>query len=134
MSLKKHLSSLLAAAMIAAVPGVALVASPASAAEQAAPTAAAPAPEAAAMPSAATPAPATMVSRETVANPYGLDALWKQGDFVARGTLIILVIMSMGSWYILVIKLFEQYKLLQQAKNMQKTFWSAGSIEKARGR
>ena len=125
MSLKKQLSSLLAAAMIAGAPLAALVAAPAvSAAEQAA-TAAAPATA-----PAAPAAPAMAVTKETVDNPYGLDALWKQGDFVARGTLIILIIMSMGSWYILVIKLFEQYKLLQQAKNMQATFWSAGSIEK----
>ena len=37
---------------------------------------------------------------EVVSNPYGIEALWKQGDFIARGTLIILVIMSLGSWYI----------------------------------
>ena len=30
-------------------------------------------------------------AKETVDNPYGLGALWEQGDFVARGTLIILV-------------------------------------------
>ncbi|HWW05036.1 MAG TPA: MotA/TolQ/ExbB proton channel family protein, partial [Collimonas sp.] len=50
------------------------------------------------------PAPA---AKETVDNPYGLDALWKGGDFVARGTLIILVLMSMGSWYIIITKLIE---------------------------
>ena len=27
-------------------------------------------------------------------NPYGLSALWQQGDFVAKGTLILLVLMS----------------------------------------
>src|SRR5256885_15062249 len=37
-------------------------------------------------------APAT----EVIENPYGIEALWKQGDFVARGTLIILIIMSIG--------------------------------------
>src|SRR4051812_42952501 len=35
---------------------------------------------------------------EALDNPYGIEALWRQGDFVARGTLIILVIMSVGSW------------------------------------
>ena len=33
------------------------------------------------------------MAKESVANPYGLDALWAQGDFVSRGTLIIMVIM-----------------------------------------
>ena len=35
---------------------------------------------------------------EVLENPYGIEALWKQGDFVARGTLIILIIMSIGTW------------------------------------
>ena len=38
--------------------------------------------EAAALAPAAAPAPA--VSKETVDNPYGLKALWAQGDIVAR--------------------------------------------------
>ena len=33
---------------------------------------------------------------ESVANPYGHGALWAQGDFVAKGTLVIMVIMSLG--------------------------------------
>ena len=52
------------------------------------------------------PPPVAAVTKETVDNPYGLSALWAQGDFVSRGTLIILVFMSMGSWYILVNKLW----------------------------
>ena len=31
--------------------------------------------------------------KEVIDNPYGLEAMWKQGDFVSKGTLIILVIM-----------------------------------------
>ncbi|WP_230414166.1 MotA/TolQ/ExbB proton channel family protein, partial [Collimonas silvisoli] len=62
-------------------------------------------------------------------NPYGLDALWKGGDFVARGTLIILVLMSMGSWYIIITKLIEQVKLMGQATNAKKTFWKAATVE-----
>jgi len=69
------------------------------------------------------------VSKEAVANPYGLEALWKQGDFVARGTLIIMVIMSMGSWYIIFTKVYEQSKLMRSAKAAE-GFWSAGSIAK----
>ena len=42
----------------------------------------------------------TVASSEVLENPYGIEALWKQGDFVARGTLIILIIMSIGTWYI----------------------------------
>ncbi len=44
-------------------------------------------------PSEAKPAPpAAAPTTEVVENPYGIEALWRQGDFVARGTLIILMI------------------------------------------
>ncbi|MDQ3216234.1 MAG: MotA/TolQ/ExbB proton channel family protein, partial [Pseudomonadota bacterium] len=59
------------------------------------------------------------VEKESVENPYGLEALWRQGDFVSKGTLIILVIMSMGSWYILFVKLWEQYKLMREARDVR---------------
>ncbi|WP_240162290.1 MotA/TolQ/ExbB proton channel family protein [Glaciimonas sp. PAMC28666] len=74
------------------------------------------------------PLPATT---ETVSNPYGLDALWKGGDFVARGTLIILVLMSMGSWYIIITKLIEQVKLMGQARDAKNNFWKAPTVDVA---
>ena len=62
------------------------------------------APEASSAPAAAVapvaaPAPALTpeVKKEVIDNPYGLEAMWRDGDFVARGTLIIMIIMSMGS-------------------------------------
>ena len=64
-----------------------------------------------------------------IENPYGLEALWKQGDFVSKGTLIILVIMSMGSWYIMFVKVYEQWKLFRQARDVQAKFWQAGSVQ-----
>ena len=71
---------------------------------------------------------ATQATTESVENPYGLEALWKGGDFIAKSVLVILVIMSMGSWYIMITKLFEQTKLMKQAKQANKTFWSAPSV------
>lgn len=55
-------------------------------------------------------------------NPYGLGALWEQGDFVSKGTLLILAIMSMGSWYVLITKLFEQRRLFDQFNRVIKLF------------
>jgi biopolymer transport protein ExbB len=80
---------------------------------------------------AATAAPQAngVVDKVSVANPYGLEALWKEGDFVSKGTLLILAIMSFGSWYILIVKLFEQTKLLREAKQVDQGFWEAGSIQ-----
>jgi biopolymer transport protein ExbB len=74
-------------------------------------------------------AEAGVVSKESVENPYGLEAMWKQGDWVSKGTLIILVIMSMGSWYIIFVKLFEQRKLMRSAQAAAKKFWNAGSVK-----
>jgi len=64
-----------------------------------------------------------------VENPYGLEALWAQGDFVARTTLIVLAVMSLGSWYIILTKLWDQRKLRQAAKVVEKQFWTAPSIK-----
>jgi biopolymer transport protein ExbB len=113
----------------------ALVAAPIAAHAQAQPPTQ-PAPGSApadAKPAAPTPPPGAGVDAgketEVVANPYGLEALWKQGDFVSRGTLIILIIMSMGSWYIMFVKVYEQMKLFRQAKEVQAKFWQASSVQ-----
>jgi biopolymer transport protein ExbB len=105
-------------------------AKPKEAAPAAAPAAAAPAPEAAAP--VAPPAPAAAVAAvpagEHDDNPYGLGAVWAQGDIVAKGTLFILVLMSMGSWYVIITKFFEQSKAAKFAKAAQDSFWSAASL------
>ena len=100
--------------------------------KEAAPAAAAPAPAAEAAPAAPTapvaaaaPAAAPSAHEE---NPYGLSALWAQGDIVAKGTLLILVLMSMGSWYVIITKFFEQSKAAKFAKAAQDSFWSAASL------
>ncbi|MGZ8260126.1 MAG: MotA/TolQ/ExbB proton channel family protein [Caldimonas sp.] len=98
-------------------------AAPTAPAAPTATTTAEPAPAAPPAPMAASP-----VSKETVDNPYGLAALWEQGDFVSRGTLIILVLMSMGSWYILITKLYESLKLSSEAKAAQRTFFRSKSL------
>jgi biopolymer transport protein ExbB len=101
------------------------------AAEPAAAPAAAPAPTPApaAEPAAKATPPAPIKTTETVENPYGLDALWRQGDWVSKGTLIILVIMSVGSWYIGIVKLVEQQKLMRNAREADDKFWKAKSVE-----
>ena len=71
---------------------------------------------------------ATAAAAAEVENPYGLAALWAQGDAVAKGTLLIMIIMSMGSWYVIFTKLAEQSKLNKQAKLARDNFWNAGSV------
>ena len=123
MSLSKLVRAPLAAALLALAAFVTTAPTPALA-QASAPTAEAAAP-------AVATAPAATVAKEEVANPYGLDALWSQGDFVARGTLIIMIIMSMASWYVIFTKLFEQRKMLKAADKVGDSFWKAGSMKQA---
>ena len=67
-------------------------------------------------------------AEEVIENPYGLSALWAQGDIVAKATLLILVIMSMGSWYVIFTKLLEQNRVMRFAQTAQDNFWNAGNV------
>jgi biopolymer transport protein ExbB len=73
-------------------------------------------------------APASTRSIEVVDNPYGLEALWKGGDIVAKVTLAILALMSMGTWYIIITKVYEQFKMAAQARAADKSFWNAPTV------
>ena len=98
---------------------------------QAQPPAPAAAPAEPAAPAAATsaaPAPAAKTI-EIVDNPYGLEALLRGGDLVARITLGILALMSLGSWYIIVTKVYEQSKMNCQARAAQRKFWTEPSVK-----
>jgi biopolymer transport protein ExbB len=61
-------------------------------------------------------------------NPYGLMALWAQGDWVAKSTLLVLALMSMGSWTVILTKWLEQQKLGKLAALMDVSFWQATTI------
>ena len=71
---------------------------------------------------------ANVMAEEVMENPYGLSALWAQGDVVAKATLLILVIMSMGSWYVIFTKLAEQNRVMRYAQTAQDNFWNAGNV------
>ena len=126
MQLISRLPALVAAFLIACAPAVTMLVAPQAALAQAPATEPAKPAEAAPPPSAR---PVSTTEKESVENPYGIEALWKQGDFISKGTLIILVIMSMGSWYIMFVKVYEQFKLFRQAREVMGTFWSAGSVQ-----
>ena len=113
---------LIAVAFAAAPDAVLAQGQPQAPAAPAAPAATVP-PVAPAATSAAAKAP------EMIDNPYGLEALWKGGDLVAKTTLAILVIMSLGSWYIIITKIYEQYRMGVQAKDAQKKFWKAPNVK-----
>jgi biopolymer transport protein ExbB len=140
MSLTTVVRASLGAALIATFTLAAGVPAPARAQAASAPAAAAaPAEAPASAAPVATPpqiataansaAPKPVVAEEAVENPYGLKALWNQGDYVAKGTLVILLIMSMGSWYIIFTKVFEQRSMLKSARASSEAFWKASSVK-----
>lgn len=99
----------------------------------------APAPAAAAAPAAAEttpaapaasaqPAAAAKKNGETLDNPYGIEALWKGSDLIARSVLVLLAIMSAGSWYIMVVKLLEQTKMGRHARTVDRKFWASNTV------
>jgi biopolymer transport protein ExbB len=65
----------------------------------------------------------------TVSNPYGLAALWSSGDIIARSVLVLLLIMSLASWYVMLTKLWDQRKLKASARVVEKQFWTAPSVK-----
>jgi len=75
----------------------------------------------------ATPPPDTLPANEAE-NPYGLAALWGQGDFISRGTLVILVGMSLYSWFLILTKLWDQTRMLRQARQASRNFWTGASL------
>ena len=101
--------------------------STAAMAQTAAPASAA-APAAVVVDPAATGAPAAKKAEGTTDNPYGIAALWHNAHSVDMGVLIMLAIMSMGSWYILAIKMLEQRKAAKFAREATEKFWSAGTV------
>jgi biopolymer transport protein ExbB len=127
-----RLSAILAAVLFSVTAASALVSAPAFAdapASAAASAPAAPAADAAAAPAAdAAAAPAAKAAgKEEIENPFGPAAVWA-GGFVPRATLIILSLMSMGSWYIIITKLLDQMKIFKQSKETNQKFWKAPSI------
>lgn len=61
-------------------------------------------------------------------NPYGLQALWGNGDIVARITLGILAIMSIATWYVMITKFIQQAALAARGRTARKNFWKASSV------
>jgi biopolymer transport protein ExbB len=65
-------------------------------------------------------------------NPYGLRQLWEgqngHADWVARGVMILLALMSIGTWYIFFMKFWEQQRVLGQSRQVEKRFWSSNNL------
>ena len=75
------------------------------------------------------------VKTTSVENPYGLKAMVEHGDLVSKSVLGLLLIMSIGTWIIIVMKALEQRKLLREAKSVAAgaAFWRSGDLAQGVG-
>lgn len=129
--LRTRVPAICLAVMLSALAPAALAQQPAAAVTSPATrpvSVAAPASEMASTSALAQSLPGPITSQEEIENPYGLSTLWAQGDVVARGTLILMLLMSMGSWYILFTKFADQRQLFKQAADASERFWRAASV------
>ena len=61
-------------------------------------------------------------------NQFGFWEAMNQGGAIAWSIFGVLVIMSVGSFYILITKLLEQNKIMRQYKDVRASCWRAGSL------
>ena len=64
-------------------------------------------------------------------NPYGLMQALHEGGVISWSVFIILVIMSLGTFYILFTKLLQQQKIINQGKKVRASFWNAPNLRDA---
>ena len=62
-------------------------------------------------------------------NPYGLDSLWLQGDFVTRGVAVLLLLLSIASWYVIVTKALQILRYRRASTIAGRQFWDAGNVQ-----
>jgi biopolymer transport protein ExbB len=61
-------------------------------------------------------------------NPYGLEALWVGSDSITKFVLLLLLVMSVSSWYIIVSKILLNKKMSGQAAQADEFFWSGDTV------
>src|SRR3546814_16792109 len=69
-----------------------------------------------------------MCVKEEGQNPYGLVPALCEGGIVSQVTFLVLLIMFVGTLYILFTKLFEQNKVIGQGKAVDANFWRAPTL------
>ena len=65
------------------------------------------------------------------ANPYGLLQALEEGGIISWSVFIILVGMSIGTFYILFTKFLQQQKIIQQGKKVRSSFWNSSNLREA---
>ncbi len=71
----------------------------------------------------------TAAAQAAPQNKFGFAEALEQGGFIAYATVVILGVMSFGSFFILFTKFFEQRKILTQYGTLKASFWRASSLK-----
>ena len=66
---------------------------------------------------------------EAPKNQFGFVEAMREGGPVAWSILAVMIIMSVGTFYIMFTKIFEQNKIFSQYKTVQSSFWRANSLK-----
>jgi len=62
-------------------------------------------------------------------SPYGIGAMWAQGDVVTKGVVVMLLLMSMASWYVILVKSLRVWRHDRVAHAAGHSFWEAPSVK-----
>jgi biopolymer transport protein ExbB len=62
------------------------------------------------------------------ANSYGLESFWAQGDLVTKGVAILLIAMSIASWYVIVTKSLQLWRYSRAGRAAGHHFWDTTSV------
>jgi biopolymer transport protein ExbB len=74
-------------------------------------------------------APAAVTAAAAANDAYSPAALINNGDWLSHGVLILLAVMSFFTWYIILTKLWDQRRLSNSYKTVEKTFWTSPSLK-----
>ena len=62
------------------------------------------------------------------ASPYGLESLWLQGDVVTKAVAILLVLMSIASWFVIVTKAIQLLRFRPASQAAGHAFWDTTAL------
>ncbi|CAH1387573.1 MotA/TolQ/ExbB proton channel family protein [Candidatus Nitrotoga sp. M5] len=62
------------------------------------------------------------------ANPYGLESLWIEGDLITKGVAVLLIVMSIASWYVIVTKAFQLLNYRRASHAAGTDFWDTTNL------
>jgi biopolymer transport protein ExbB len=65
---------------------------------------------------------------DAVPTQYSLGHIWTDGSWISKAILVVLAIMSAGTWYIFFTKWLDQQRVLGQAAQVEKKFWSSATL------